>query len=151
MKTMTAVLTGFVLLGCSATLFGEEEPKWDKHWKCDGLTLYKVEILKGLRLDLEKELEKNEVDELTEDQLEALNALKNLGIGKVVSDSLDISIDTFYTVDGLDLRWDWEGGETNYSVVLGQGISGLVARYYDFSMADKDGMAKPQAVFLNCY
>lgn len=70
--------------------------------------------------------------------------------GKIVFSGIDDEISALYYVDGLNQRWSWEKYGTSYAVVLGQGASGLIARYYDFSFADEDGMAKSRAIFFDC-
>ncbi|SMP55788.1 hypothetical protein [Fibrobacter sp. UWB10] len=45
-----------------------------------------------------------------------------------------------YYRQGLDRRWDWD----NYSIVINSDGIGL---YYDFSISDDDGKAKPRTMF----
>lgn len=74
--------------------------------------------------------------------------------GKVVFGATDSVIFPSYNPTGLEHRWDWGGGgdRYRYSVVLRhEGSFGLAARYYDFSFADDDGIAKSRATFWDCH
>lgn len=52
---------------------------------------------------------------------------------------------TTFKLDGLDYEW-WWGGASNFALVIGTSNYG---RYYDFSIVDEEGFAKPSDV-LEC-
>jgi len=80
-------------------------------------------------------------------------------LGMIILD--DITHMTGYSTKGLSRRWDRGRGEIKdepeiyrYGVILerASGLLGTVvqAGYFDFVMADEDGMAVPQSTFWDC-
>ena len=87
-----------------------------KRWQCSGLTLY---IVKGSNFDA------------------------------IDFDGLKERILARYSIDGLGQFWMWQEEESTegmvHAVILTQGVSGLVAKYYDII----DGKpVDPSSIFL---
>ena len=77
-----------------------------------------------------------------------LDLYHNTDQGRVVVPGIDVA--TSFRIDGLAQRWDWGSGASegyDYTVVLENGINGMVARYYDF---DGKKTANARTTFFNC-
>ena len=74
-----------------------------------------------------------------------LDLYNNTDQGRIVIPGIDVA--TTFRIDGLAQRWDWGSGSDSYSVILENGIGGMVARYYDF---DGKKSANARTAFINC-
>ena len=98
---------------------------WEKRWLCDGLTLYKAGDRGSVVLD---------------------------GVGEIA---------THFGLAGLTPRWDWNADDDRqwdkengyrYAVAIQRdGLFGTyLAAYFDFALADENGLTEPRMTFYGC-
>ena len=124
--------------------------EWEKSWRCDGLTLYKTGsegkvVIDGMDKEIRTEYKVSGLEQEWRwvDVSKLLDAVKNYDEEAMKADGTNP--DTKLS-EIPDLFENFE----EYAVILGQGPTGLAARYYDFRMADENGKAKPKTIFWNC-
>lgn len=149
---ITVIAATMVLVGCTSDgnldtriLDRSWSDEWETRWLCEGLTLYS-----------DRKKTTFESEELTA----VFNSIwgEDFGkdMGKVVIHGT-YEQNTHFHFQGLNPRWDWwdesDGDDSNprYSISIDRGVSGWVARYYDFRFADEDGMAESRDIFFNCH